>query len=131
MAWGIFGKERTWTICEEFRHQQWRQHWLCHSSDLSPDDAEYFCNGDATFTIDGRTYDLAKDTDETAAALVIRSGSLLTAAIPDEDGYVEFFLETSRRQVHAHRLYHYTFHHGAGGGGSSLRSDYVYGVRRK
>ncbi len=99
--------------------------------DLFPDDAAYFCNGDATFTIDGRTYDLAKDTDETAAALVIRSGSVLTAAIPDEDGYVEFFLETSHREVHATLLYHYTYNNGAGGGGSSIRSDYVYGGSQK
>ncbi len=99
--------------------------------DLFPDDAAYFCNGDATFTIDGRTYDLAKDTDETAAALVIRSGSVLTAAIPDEDGYVEFFLETSHREVHANLLYHYTYHNGAGGGGTSLYGDYIYGGSQK
>ncbi len=95
--------------------------------DLFPSDSEYFCNGDATFTIDGRVYDFAKDTAETAAMLVIRSGSVLTVPVPDENGYVEFYLDKNSRECHATAVYHYTFDNGAGGGGSWFVNNYIYG----
>ncbi|MBQ8011785.1 MAG: hypothetical protein IJ265_09535, partial [Oscillospiraceae bacterium] len=55
-------------------------------------------NADGTYTYKGVSFSLAQDTVHTHALLVIQSGAMLSAVIPDADGYVEFYLDKATRK---------------------------------
>ncbi len=51
-----------------------------------------------TFSDAMSIYDLRKDTEYTSCLLVIQSGAVLNLVIPDDNGYVEFYLDKSSRE---------------------------------
>lgn len=53
---------------------------------------------DGTYVDDGLLYDLRQDTQYTSALLTIQSGAVINAVIPDDSGYVEFYLDRATRE---------------------------------
>ena len=59
------------------------------------------------YTYEGMVFDLRQDTASTHALLVIQSGAVLSAVIPDADGYVEFYLDRATRTYSLDYSYHF------------------------
>ncbi len=73
--------------------------------DMFPDHADYFCNGNASFTIDGITYDAAVSGGNACAIVVINSGGMYSVVVPDEKGFVEFMVEKTELSFDATMYY--------------------------
>ncbi|MBQ8513884.1 MAG: hypothetical protein IJ496_00620 [Ruminococcus sp.] len=65
-------------------------------------------NASGTFSADGHIYTLAQDLDSTAgldyttSTLQIVSGMMVSAPIPDENGYIEFYVDKATRRFSAY-----------------------------
>ncbi len=53
---------------------------------------------DGNFVRDNLLYDLRQDTQYTSALLTIQSGAVINAVIPDDNGYVEFYVDKATRE---------------------------------
>ncbi len=61
--------------------------------------------GNGTFYVEDDDYgttviDLKQDTDETASGLIIVSGSMVNAVVPDERGNIQFYAEKEHRYIY-------------------------------
>ena len=65
-------------------------------------------NSTGTFTVEDNVYSLASDPSYiegqncTTATLQIISGTIVSAPIPDENGYIEFYVDRATRRYNAH-----------------------------
>ncbi len=66
----------------------------------------HFCE-DGKYEGDGLLYDLQQDTQYTSAILTIQSGAVINAVIPDDSGYVEFYLDKATREYSLDFCYSY------------------------
>ena len=62
---------------------------------------------DGKVVVEGRTYDLRNDTRERAALLLLRSGSAVTAAIPDANGFVNCYVSRKTNDISAELTYNF------------------------
>ena len=79
---------------------------------------------DGKIVIDGRTYDMRRDSDERSTLLLIQSGGVVTYAEPFTDGKVYYY--TSRKNRSVTMELHYSFEDGIYSGCSSI-SENLYG----
>ena len=99
--------------------------------DIFKDHDTCIFTGNTTFTIDGRSYDLAKPNPQTAAILSLQSGAMSSVVIPDKDGYVEFYTKESSRHINAVLSYHYLYgSYGIGGSWTSQYCSYTSPTKR-
>ncbi len=63
---------------------------------------------DGKYERDGLLYDLQQDTQYTSAILTIQSGAVINVVIPDDNGYVEFYVEKSTRKYSLDFCYDYS-----------------------
>lgn len=73
----------------------------------------------------GKSYSLLTDTTEKGANLIFVSGSVVTAPVPDSEGYIEIYVEKSTRKF----IGSTTFRSGGTSGGGSQSSGSVYDVK--
>lgn len=63
---------------------------------------------DGNFEKDGLLYDLRLDSTCTSSLLTIQSGAVINAVIPDQNGYVEFYLDRTTRDYSLDFCYHFS-----------------------
>lgn len=75
----------------------------------------------------GYEFSLKEDTDDRAATFAIVSGNIVSVPVPDENGYIAFYVEKSTRRfsIHTHFSWVVDEHTSGSGGGYSL-THYAY-----
>ena len=71
-------------------------------------------------TVNGRDYNFKSDNVNSSSILVFASGSVITAPVPDEQGYVEVYVEKSTREYYVSDEYAYDDVTISGGGGGNI-----------
>lgn len=73
---------------------------------------------DGTYIDDDDTYSLKSDTDDKAFRIVFFSGAFISLLVPDENGYVEIYVDKSTRKFSWDKQYVNGMSSGGGGGSS-------------
>lgn len=72
----------------------------------------------------GTVHNFRTDTNDSSAVVCVTSGSVVNIVAPDEDGYVEIYLESNYRKFHISYVYWNQSGHGGSGIGLTQMFDY-------